>query len=166
MFCQVLIDGFPLWRPCPIAPPLLEPLLDPAHLRTRADAPDGHDLLARDQRREPGRALRADLFQAGLKLVELFGLGIGGGGDVSFGQGEQTVEQGSGVPREAADRAIRPLRPVKHRPAVQVDQPDDALDLPHREAQPLERGPGATGPAVLVPDARAIPFSLPRYPAV
>src|SRR5256885_176008 len=56
---QVILYRLAVGRQLAVDDQLLQLLLDPAHLGSREDAADAHDLFARDQRRQPGGVLDA-----------------------------------------------------------------------------------------------------------
>src|SRR2546428_9199609 len=93
MCCQIILYRLLVRRDLPVEHQLLEPALDPPHLRTRPDAPDRHDLLPGDEGCQPGWSLGADLVEAGPELLELLGVGVGRRSDVGLGQLPQAVPE-------------------------------------------------------------------------
>src|SRR2546430_7048822 len=98
MCCQIILYRLLVRRDLPVEHQLLEPALDPPHLRTRPDAPDGHDLLPGDEGCQPGWSLGADLVEAGLELIELLGFGISRRSHVRLGQRYPAVQDPSPGP--------------------------------------------------------------------
>src|SRR2546430_15286585 len=112
MCCQIILYRLLVRRDLPVEHQLLEPALDPPHLRTRPDAPDRHDLLPGDEGCQPGRSLGADLVEAGPELIELLGVGVGRRPAVGPGQRPQAVPERAPLAGEAPPPAVRAPPPV------------------------------------------------------
>src|SRR5579884_1653106 len=86
---QVGEQGLPIRRQGAVQDQLLQPGLDPTHLRAGPKPARAHDVAPVDRDPHPARLLGQHRPEAGLQLVYLLRVRVGRGGDVRPGQVEQ-----------------------------------------------------------------------------